>query len=99
MKLTGNQKMLLGAAALVGVAVILYRRNKAKSVEITSTETETAEKSNFTTARGGSRGGTKAAYTKCTCIDNNGVKTGACMSQDGSCSCCSGTDYIKHFAV
>jgi hypothetical protein len=28
MKLTKNQKMLLGAAALVGVAVFLYNRNK-----------------------------------------------------------------------
>jgi len=35
-----------------------------------------------------------AAWTKCNCIDENGIKTGACMSPNGSCSCCSGSDYI-----
>lgn len=88
MKLTQNQKMFLGAAALVGVAVFLYNRNKSKNGGTTNQKNGEGE-SNFTARRAAIKPvSTRGAYTQCLC--DNGSR---CQSKDGSCGCCSGRDY------
>ena len=98
MKLTKNQQMLLGAAALVGVAVFLYNRNK-KANATSGNGGNGEETSSFggrrlvagTTKIQGTKfvNPTRAAYQWCRCEDGQKCRDVA----GGNCNCCSGMDY------
>ena len=86
MKLTKNQQMLLGVAALAGVAYFLYNRNKTTTTAKTNGE-ETSEFRGGRTARNKKRFDRASNYKFCDCY-KDGVQVGVCQDSFGDCRCC-----------